>query len=169
MGALIKDLKQTILIVAEPGREKEVVTRLARVGYEGASGFLEGGLHAWVSAGKHADSVGQVNASEMSALLANNDDEGICVLDVRTPSEFQAEHIEGAKSLPLAFVNEKMSALEPGTTYHVHCLSGYRSMIFTSILKSRGFHDVVNILGGFAALEKTAIPTTDFVCPTKVI
>ena len=169
VGALIKDLKQPILIVADTGREKEVVTRLARVGYEGAKGFLAGGLESWTDSGRETDSVKQVSAEGLSKLLANDANGEIHVLDVRKPAEFQAEHLDGAQSLPLDFVSEKMDVLETGTTYHVHCLAGYRSMIFTSILKARGFHDVVNILGGFEALEKTSIPTTDFVCPTLLL
>ena len=90
------------------------------------------------------------------------------VLDVRKPGEFQAEHIEDAQSLPLDYISENMDKVDKDTTYHVHCAGGYRSMIAASILKSRGFHNLVDIAGGFKAISETDIPTTDYVCPSTL-
>jgi len=89
-------------------------------------------------------------------------------LDVRKPNEYQSAHIVDAANFPLDYVNENIEVLDQNTTYHIHCAGGYRSMIISSILKARGFHNLVEIAGGFKAITETAIPTTAFVCPTTL-
>ena len=165
VGALIPDLQQPIVFIAEEGREEEIVTRLSRVGYDNTLGFLKGGLAAWKAAGKEFDSVKSIPATEFAAEFKSGD---LKVLDVRKPGEFQAEHIEDAQSLPLDYISENMDKVNKDTTYHVHCAGGYRSMIAASILKSRGFHNLVDIAGGFKAISETDIPTTDYVCPSTL-
>lgn len=165
VGALIADLKQPILLVADAGREEEIITRLSRVGYDNTLGYLEGGFKAWQNAGKESDSIVSVNASVLKEKL---DEGGINVLDVRKPGEYAAEHIEKAKSTPLDFISEEMHRIDKDTAYYVHCAGGYRSVIFASILKSRGFDKVIDVAGGFAAIVKEGIPVTDFVCPSTL-
>ncbi|MCF0063978.1 MBL fold metallo-hydrolase [Dyadobacter chenwenxiniae] len=155
VGALIPDLKQNLLIVTEPGKEEEVVTRLARVGYDHTIGFLNGGFKAWVDAGKEVDAVNNVSAKAFAEIYHSENPE---VIDVRKPDEFAAGHIEGAKNLPLDYINDLMAEFPKNKTLYVHCAGGYRSMIAASILKSRGIDDVVNIEGGFGAVGKTNVP-----------
>lgn len=154
VGALIPDLKQPILLVTEPGREEEVITRLARVGYDYAIGYLNGGYDSWEKAGKEIDTVTSLPATDFAGRYAEGN---IKVIDVRKPDEYNAGHVNGAENIALDTINESMSALSKNETLYVHCAGGYRSMIAASILKARGFDDVVNIEGGFGAIEKTDV------------
>ena len=154
VGALIPDLKQNILLITEPGREEEVVTRLARVGYDYAIGYLSGGFQAWEKAGKETDSIISLPAKEFAERYENGN---IKVIDVRKPDEFESGHVDGAENMPLDTINDSMPALSKNETLYVHCAGGYRSMIAASILKARGFEDVVNIQGGFGEISKTGV------------
>lgn len=165
VGALITDLQQPIVFIADEGREEEVVTRLSRVGYDNTLGFLNGGIQAWEAAGKETDQVSSIPATDFASRFES---EKLHVLDVRKPGEYSAEHIEDAHSFPLDFINNHMDELSKDTTYHIHCAGGYRSMIAASILKSRGYHQVVDIQGGYNAITQTNIPTTDYVCPSTL-
>ncbi len=165
VGALIPELDQPIIFLSDPGREEEVVTRLSRVGYDNTLGYLEGGIEAWVSSGKEIDSVESISAKEFAKRYEESQ---INVLDVRKPSEFDAEHIENAISAPLDYINDHMSEIQKENTYHIHCAGGYRSMIAASILKGRGFHNIVDIAGGFKSICDTAIPRTEYVCPSTL-
>ena len=166
VGALIPDIKQQLLLVTDEGREEEVITRLARVGYDYTIGYLNGGFDAWKEAGKEVDHIATVTAEE----LANEfDNKKLNLIDVRRPGEFISEHVEGAINMPLDNINDHLSAINRNKSYFVHCAGGYRSMIFNSILRARGFTNLIDVNGGFKAIkERTAIPLTDYVCPTTV-
>ncbi|MCJ8164363.1 MBL fold metallo-hydrolase [Pontibacter sp. E15-1] len=166
VGALIPDIKQTILFVAEEGREEEVVTRLARVGYDHAIGYLKGGFKSWANAGKEVDTISSIAATEFADRYTQNN--SIKVVDVRKPSEFQSEHVETAENAPLDFLNDFLAELPKTEDMYLHCAGGYRSMIAASILKARGFDNVVNVEGGFKSISETAIPKTAFVCPSTL-
>lgn len=155
VGALIPDLKQQILIVAEPGREEEVITRLARVGYDFAIGYLNGGFDAWKNAGKETDSIISISAEEFAGHYKTGN---IQVIDVRKPDEFNSGHIKDAENLPLDYLNDLMEEFPKDEMLYIHCAGGYRSMIAASILKARGFEDVVNIEGGYGEVAKTDVP-----------
>ena len=86
----------------------------------------------------------------------------ILLLDTRKESEFNSQHIEGAINFPLDFINQHMSMLDKNKQYHIHCAGGYRSVITSSILKARGFNHIINIKGGFKALDATDIPKSTF-------
>ncbi|TXB62669.1 MBL fold metallo-hydrolase [Phaeodactylibacter luteus] len=159
VGALITDLQQPILIVADEGREKEVVTRLARVGYDNPIGFLKGGFEAWAEAGEDVDRMEEISAE---SLASKYEAEGVNILDVRKSSEYNAQHVIGAQNFPLDFINQNMSEVSRDKRYFLHCAGGYRSMIAASILKSRGYNNLVNIQGGFKAVVETALPMTEF-------
>ena len=166
VGALIPDIKQQILLVTDKGREEEVITRLARVGYDYTIGYLEGGFEAWLKGDKEVDHIRTVSAGALaSEIKAGN----VKVLDVRKPGEFVSEHVEGAMNLPLDNINDHLASLDKDQTYYVHCAGGYRSMIFNSILKARGFDKLVDIQGGFTAIKDIgSIPVTDYVCPSTL-
>ncbi|RIJ42427.1 MBL fold metallo-hydrolase [Pontibacter oryzae] len=166
VGALIPDIKQPILFIADEGREEEVVTRLARVGFDNAIGYLKGGISAWKAAGKEIDTITSISATELSQRFKQ--DEDITIVDVRKPGEFQAEHLETASSKPLDFLNEHLAELPKDKTMHIHCAGGYRSMIAASILKARGFDNVVDVQGGYKAISETDMPRTNFVCPSTL-
>ncbi|MBB4119806.1 glyoxylase-like metal-dependent hydrolase (beta-lactamase superfamily II)/rhodanese-related sulfurtransferase [Mesonia hippocampi] len=168
VGTLILDIKQPILIVADPGREEEVVTRLARVGYDNSIGYLKGGFDAWKADNRETDSITSVTVDEVAAKLENNPD--TLILDVRKKSEYLSERIKVAENLPLDFINENFTAIDKNKTYYVHCAGGYRSMIFTSILKARGYDNLIDVQGGFKAIkESNKFDLTDYVCPTTLL
>jgi glyoxylase-like metal-dependent hydrolase (beta-lactamase superfamily II)/rhodanese-related sulfurtransferase len=167
VGAIISDIKQPILIVCEPGREQEIVTRLARVGYDNTIGYLQGGLAAWIQANKTTQSIESITAQELSSNLTQNKSKGI-VLDVRKAGEYEAEHVEQATNLPLSTIPKHWDRLDTSATYYVHCRSGYRSMIASSILQRQGFRHIVEIKGGFMAIQKTDVKTSKFVCPNSL-
>ena len=165
VGTLITDMKQRIALVTEPGQEEEAITRLARVGYDGVVGYLEGGFESWDNSENEIDQIESISA-EVFAELAS--DKKVNTIDVRKPTEFQAEHLESAISAPLHELNSHMSAFKTGENNYIHCAGGYRSMIAASILKSRGIHNVIDIAGGYNAISKTALPKTNFVCPSTL-
>lgn len=160
VGTLVTDLQQPILLVADEGREEEIVIRLSRVGYDRAIGYLKGGINAWKKEGMELDSISEISAEDFAALYSSKND--IHLLDARKESEYNSQHIVGAVNFPLDFINQNMSMLDRSKKYYVHCAGGYRSVITTSILVSRGFTDIVNIKGGFKALSATPLPMTEF-------
>lgn len=164
VGALIPDVKQQLLIITEAGMEEETIKRLARVGYDFVLGYLEGGFNAWKSEGNETDSVGRITAEELEAQFTAD----TVLIDVRKPGEFAAEHVDGAKSIPLDFMNDYLSEFPKDKHIILHCAGGYRSMIAASILKARGWDDIVDVTGGFAAIAKTSLPKTDYVCPSTI-
>ena len=162
VGALIADVKQPILLIAPVGKEEETITRLSRVGFDGTIGYLEGGIKAWEASGKETDSVKSISAENFSVHVAAKEP----IFDVRKETEYNAEHLADAHLTPLDFLNDHLAEFPSNKTFYVHCAGGYRSMIAASILKSRGIHNLVDIAGGFGAIKKAGITTTDFVCPT---
>lgn len=166
VGALVADVKQPILLVTPEGREEETITRLSRVGFDHTLGFLKGGIEAWKAAGKETDTVDSINAEELKELMEEKEE--VPVYDVRKESEYQAEHVENAHLTPLDYINDHLSEFPEKETFYVHCAGGYRSMIASSILKSRGIHNLVDVAGGFADIKKAGIPVTDYVCPTTL-
>lgn len=165
VGALIKDIEQPILLVAPKDRLEEVITRLSRVGFDNIIGYLEGGFEAWKWADKEIDTVDTITAAEFGNILEK---EEINVFDVRKESEYLSEHVLSAENTPLDFLNEYLSSFSSEGLNYVHCAGGYRSMIANSILKSRGIHNVVDVLGGFGAIKEADVQVSDFVCPTTL-
>ena len=165
VGSLIPDINQPILIVAEQGREEEVVTRLARVGYDNAIGYLKGGFDAWVKEGKDTDSIKSVSPQKFAEIYKS---EMPTVVDVRKPSEFQSEHVKDAVNRPLDYLNDHMQEFDREKPQYLHCAGGYRSVIAASILKSRGFENVINIEEGFKGISETDVAKTDYVCPSTL-
>lgn len=166
VGALITDLKQAIVIVADKGREEEIVTRLARVGYDNTLGYLKGGIEAWKAAGKEIDTIESITPEELSKRMAAGTAGKI--VDVRKPTEFLSQHMENTLNVPLDYINKNMNKLDRKQTYSLYCRSGFRSMIAASILKARGFENVIDIKGGWVEIEKSDLPKTDYTCPTTI-
>lgn len=157
VGALIEDLNTPILFICDRGREEEVVTRLSRVGYDNAIGYLEGGYESWLEAGGEQQSIDSISPSEYAANHPS------LLLDVRKPSEFEAGHIVGAVNYPLDFIHQSDMELDKDESYYIHCAGGYRSVIAASILKNRGFEKVVNIEQGYKGLKSTNLNRNEFV------
>ncbi|MFC4267719.1 MBL fold metallo-hydrolase [Polaribacter marinivivus] len=164
VGALIKDIKQPILLVTPEGKEEHTITRLSRVGFDNVLGYLEGSFEAWKSSGKEIDTLESVSAQTLEEKIK----EDALVFDVRKPGEFTSEHIEIATSTPLDFLNDHITEFPKSKDFYVHCAGGYRSVIAASILKARGFHNVIDVAGGYGAIKKTGIKRTEAVCPSTL-
>jgi hydroxyacylglutathione hydrolase len=149
-GTLIENLNQPIIIIADEGKAEEAVLRLARVGYDNCIGYLAGGVEAWKNAGKEVATLTSVEATTLSGEEK--------IVDARKPSEFEESHVKGAISYPLDFINSHLNQLNKDETYHIHCRSGYRSVIACSILQANGYKKLVDVAGGYLAIEKTGLP-----------
>jgi rhodanese-related sulfurtransferase len=168
VGTMIPDIKHEILIVAEQGREKEVVTRLARVGYDHCIGFLDGGFEKWKESGFETDTIESISPDKLKSIIAS--DSNTAILDVRKNSEYLSEHLFSAENAPLDFINESAKKINSEKKYFVHCAGGYRSMIFISTLRARGYHNLVDVNGGFKAIkENGGFTLTDYICPTTLL
>jgi glyoxylase-like metal-dependent hydrolase (beta-lactamase superfamily II)/rhodanese-related sulfurtransferase len=169
VGTLITDIKQNIIVVAPEGRAEEVIIRLSRVGYDNTLGYLEGGIAAWQAAGKEVDSFKEVTAEEFAAYAKNTPKAEQEIFDVRKETEYLSEHVVDAKNTPLAYLNDYLAEFKDQShTAYVHCAGGYRSAIAVSILKARGYHNFINVQGGFNAVKAAGVTCTEFVCPTTL-
>lgn len=161
VGALIQDVKQKLVLICPEGREEEVITRLARVGFDQTLGFLAGGMDAWKKAGKETDTLESVSAVKFEENWKENH---YPIFDVRKPGEFDSAHLKEAKSTPLDFINEHLSEFPKEKPFYIHCAGGYRSVIAASILKSRGFHNMIDVAGGFGAIKNGKLEICETTC-----
>ncbi len=146
--------------------EDEVVTRLARVGYDNVLGYLKGGIAAWKAAGKETDTIESIPAEEFAKRFKAGK---LRVVDVRKDGEYEAEHVDGAWHASLQYINQNLAAFSKEETNYIHCAGGYRSMIAASLLKARGWHNIVDVAGGFNAIKNnTDVKVTDYVCPSTL-
>src|SRR5688572_19958327 len=143
-----------IFLVTEPGKEKETIIRLARVGFEKIDGHLDGGFEAWKKSGEKTDIIVEVEADEL--LMDMQFDKNLVVLDVRKENEFAEGHLPEATNLPLIEMTDPgtMANFEDGHNLYVHCAGGYRSVIACSLLKRQGIHNLRNISGGWNAIKE---------------
>ena len=164
VGTLILDTKQEILIVAEEDKIDEVITRLARVGYDNAVGYLEGGFEAWKNERREYDHIESITPEQLSEISSPN------IVDIRKKSEYKSEHIVGATNAPLDYINESMKLILNDEKQYLYCASGFRSVIFISILQSRGFRNLVNVKEGFVKIKEIGgFKLTEYVCPTTLL
>ncbi len=161
VGALIHDLKQAIILVTPEGREEETVKRLSRVGYDNCVGYINGGVDAWKLSGGETSSILSITADEFSGKLSNST---IDVLDVRKPGEYDSSHLCSVDSSPLDFINNWQDSLSKEKEYYIHCAGGYRSMIAASLLKRKGYHHLIDVAGGFGAIQKTNAKIVSVAC-----
>ncbi len=167
VGAMIPDVKQEILIVTDEGREEEVVTRMARVGYDYTIGYLKGGFDAWKAEGFEVDTIQSITSEELASLMEQGT---INILDVRKKSEYDSEHVMDAENAPLDYINDSMLLVNKDKTYYVHCAGGYRSMIFNSILRARGYDNLIDVKDGFKGIKESAkFKISDYVCPSTML
>ena len=164
VGALITDINQPIVLVTPEGREKETITRLSRVGYDNTLGYLAGGIDSWIAAGFEIDSIQRITATELETLMNNGEES---VIDVRKPGEYSSAHIANVPNLPLDFINDHVADFPSQKTTYLHCAGGYRSMIAASILKARGFHNMIDVIGGFGKIKETNLPIVTQECESS--
>ncbi len=155
VGAVVEDINQKIIFIAEEGKEEEVAMRLSRVGYDHSLGYLKGGIEAWEKAGKEVIDIQEISAQEFIDGYSNGSITH--PIDVRKNGEYTASHIDGVAHFPLDEVHKNSKELDSNNTYHIHCAGGYRSLIYASILRQQGIANVVNVLGGYGAIQKTEL------------
>lgn len=155
-----------LILVTEPGREKECAIRLSRVGYDNTLGYLEGGMKTWIEAGKEIDQSKRISPLEFANEISSKK---ILVIDVRKKSEFDSEHVLDSLNIPLNEINVHLSSIPKTEKFLLICAGGYRSMIAASILRQRGWNNFVDVEGGFAEIKKTNAPCSSFVCPTTLL
>jgi hydroxyacylglutathione hydrolase len=155
----ILDMNEKILLIADPGMEKEAIVRMARVGYENVIGFLQGGFDEWKKARRPVDMLVSIDAGELALDLKYDD---ITLVDVRKETEFEKAHVDGAQNMVLQNFDEQLPKFknlkEP---FYIHCQSGFRSVIAASLLKRAGFNNLKNVYGGFSAIEKADLPIVE--------
>ncbi len=158
-GSLLP-FNKPMLLITEPGKEKESIIRLARVGFDKIIGYLNGGFDSWKNTDEEIDMIIEVEPDEL--IMDIPFDKNLQILDVRRPSEYADGHIRNAINIPLNDMNDPMNiaSIEENHNLYVHCAGGYRSVIASSILKHHGFHNLRNVLGGWnkiIELEKVEI------------
>jgi rhodanese-related sulfurtransferase len=156
VGALIGNVEQKILLITDPGKEQETVTRMSRVGFDQILGNLAGGFENWKNAGKGIDTIVRINATEMEGEYVAGKTK---IIDVRKASEFDNGHIPEAENLTLSDINDWINSIDTKEHFYLHCQGGYRSMVAASILQARGYRNFSEIEGGYAAIRKTNIPS----------
>ena len=160
VGTLIGDTQHPIILVTPEGREEETITRLSRVGFDNTLGYLEGGITAWTAAGKDIEQIENITATQLQTKIEN----GATLFDVRKESEYDLVHIPNATLIPLDKINESLNHHDFEKEFYLHCAGGYRSMIALSILKNRGIHGGVNVVGGMKAIKETSIGLQEMSC-----
>ena len=166
VGEMIPDVKQNILLITEPGKEEEAITRLSRVGYDFALGYLKDGFSSWEKSGKDVETVNRISARNLEKAYTS---EKPLVIDVRKKSEYDSEHVIDAVNIPLNEINQHLAEIPKNKPFILHCAGGYRSMIAASILKQRGWDDFVDVIGGFKEIAETTVPKSEYVCPTTLL
>jgi glyoxylase-like metal-dependent hydrolase (beta-lactamase superfamily II)/rhodanese-related sulfurtransferase len=145
---------QPLVLVTEAGKEKESIIRLARVGIDNVQGYLEGGLQAWKDAGEKIDMIIDIDAEELAMDIPH--DSRLEIIDVRKQGEFDAGHVKGAANFPLDTLTNvvNIADIDDDKNLYIHCAGGYRSVIAASLLKRQGYHNVRNVLGGYAKMKQ---------------
>ena len=163
VGELIIDIKTPILLVCNESQIEEAVTRLSRVGFDNTLGYIT--IDKWKENGKEIDSINSISAVETVKRLENKSS---TLIDVRKENEYKSQHVVNAHNYQLNSINNYLPKFDEKNDYYIHCQSGYRSMIACSILKSRGIHNITNVVGGFKNLGLTTLNLSNKICPSKL-
>ena len=168
VGALITDINQKIIFIADNDeRVNEIVTRFSRVGYDNTIGYLAGGIHNWITQGYSVDKIGSISAAKFAEKLAEGSMEK--PVDVRKENEYLSEHVKGVENFPLDSIHDNFAEIDTNASYFLHCASGYRSLIASSIFMANGVKNVTDVRGGFKDIKETNAPLTEYVCPTTLL
>jgi len=149
VGSIIKDVNKKLLLVCDPGSEKEAIMRLSRVGFDNCLGFLEGGFKTWSNNNSY-DTIESIDSDNLSMIV-----DKIKLIDVRKLSERDNGFLSSSVSIPLDEFQEKLEQVNNNEKNYIHCAGGYRSMIACSILKRNGYKSVVDVKGGFSAIRNS--------------
>ena len=148
--------EKPILILADPGREKESAVRLCRIGLDNIRGYLKGGISALQRAPLRAVSTPRITPEILAGQLASL--RPPLVLDVRTQEERDDAQIKGSLHIPLNQLLARARRLPTSRKIVVLCAGGYRSSIAASLLEGRGHRQVSDLIGGMAAWQSSPRP-----------
>lgn len=156
---------QPLVLVAEKGKERESIIRLARVGIDNVQGYLQGGVESWKNAGEKIDMIIDIEPEELGMDIPH--DNKLEVIDVRKPGEYEAGHVKGAVNIPLDTLNDvaTVANIDDEKNLYIHCAGGYRSVIAASLLKRQGYHNLRNVLGGYGKIKN--VKNMPIVTPVK--
>jgi hydroxyacylglutathione hydrolase len=152
----VLDRTKPIVIIAEPGREKEAALRLGRIGFDHVSGYLRGGMAALAGRPDLVWPTERISALAVAEELANGNPP--LLLDIRNPREWATKHVDGSVNLPLNHLQERIAEIPRNRRIAVHCAGGYRSSIAASILQQYGITNLAEMAGGLAAWEAVKLP-----------
>jgi rhodanese-related sulfurtransferase len=140
---------QSIVLIADPGREQEACMRLGRIGFDRVVGYLEGGAAALAARRDLLRSHPRIDAADLRRRLAGRAPP--LVVDVRAIGEWDAGHIAGARNEPLPRLRELCAQLPRDRELVIQCQGGYRSSIACSLLEQAGFDKLHDLIGGWNA------------------
>jgi rhodanese-related sulfurtransferase len=143
------DLKRPVILIADAGREEEAILRLGRIGFDIVIGYLDGAALAWKDRSDLLSQFERLDALELSQEIEGADAPKI--LDVRSPGEFAAGHLENALNIPLPELGDRLDEVREAQPMVIHCAGGYRSVIAVSLLEAEGFSGLRDLRGGFEA------------------
>ena len=158
LGTLV-NINTPIILITEEGKEKESISRMLRIGFENIKGYLEGGIQTWLASERKIEKINSIDADTFEEEIKSKK---YTLLDVRNKTEYENGHVKGALHFPLSSLQTNYSALQTDTEYMIYCGGGYRSMIASSILKSKGYHQITNIYGGWAKIKNTGVEKVVF-------
>jgi glyoxylase-like metal-dependent hydrolase (beta-lactamase superfamily II)/rhodanese-related sulfurtransferase len=161
VGAVLSDINQPILLVVGEDRIEEAITRLSRVGFDNVIGYLSGGFENWKAADKSIASIKTISAEDFAKINLSNQ---LDIFDVRKSTEYDSAHIINAINTPLNDIDSNYDMYNKDGNVYIHCAGGYRSIIANSILKSKGHHNLIDVLGGFSSIRNTDIPIKENFC-----
>jgi len=152
----VLDRAKPIVIVAEPGREKEAALRLGRIGFDHVTGYLREGMEALAGRPDLVWPTERISAPAVAEELARAGPP--LLLDIRNPREWATKHVEGSVNVPLNHLQERIAEIPRDRRIAVHCAGGYRSSIAAGILQQYGITNLAEMAGGLAAWEAAKLP-----------
>lgn len=167
VGWMTPDDAPLILLMNSDEEAQEAIYKMAFIALDSrVTGYLVGGLEAWMEAGNHTECVPQMAVHDLHHKLSVN---GLQVLDVRDAEEWDEGHIEDAHFLPYTRMVEQLTSpaqldtlkLEKDQHVAVTCATGKRSSTAISIMKREGFEHLYNVTGGMEAWEAAGFAMLD--------
>jgi rhodanese-related sulfurtransferase len=149
-GGMVAEIGEKIALITYPGEEQDAALRLARVGSDNATGYLNvdrgGEFPAELSDLVQAST--RVTPTELDGLLA---EDAVVLVDIRNPGEVEQGRIPGSVNIPLAQLRNRLDMLPTDRPIVVHCAGGWRSSVAASLLRAQGFDNVWDLAGGYNA------------------
>ena len=147
VGEILKDVNTRIIFVCNSGKEKEVVMRLARIGFDKCIGYINIDNEDQILSFSEPNSLKCVNPSDFIKSVENSN-----VIDVRTKNEFNNGTYKTSQNIPLSTIEQEIDNISDNS--YVFCAGGYRSVIACSILMKNGKKDLTNVLEGYSGINK---------------